>query len=68
MSAIDKLKQWWKDPFRIERDWKDFQGMTDEQLEKHWDHLLCNQAPSRRFRRLSYYLALRWVGERMARR
>lgn len=54
-----------KDPFRFERDWSDFESMTDAELREEWFSLLEQHKSSltepERFRRLCQFLSVRWV-------
>lgn len=68
-SWLVRFRGWWRDHVsiegRIDKDWRDFGGMSDDELEREYDKLLTGGGkPKDRFRRLCQYLSLRWLRDR----
>lgn len=69
MRWLVRFRGWWRDHVsiegRIDKDWRDFGGMSDDELEREYDKLLTGGGkPQDRFRRLCQYLSLRWLRDR----
>jgi hypothetical protein len=58
---ISRLMAFWRDPFRVDRDWNHFAKLTADELRAEFHRLLAVNPNGDRFRRLCQYIAVLWV-------
>lgn len=61
MRFITKIKEWLRDPFRVDRDWGSFDSLSEMEVKELWDTLREEDPLGEAFRRLTQYIATRWV-------